>query len=446
MKRNLVLFFCVFLLHTQTYSQGGLGVLGAYLTGNDLVNKIDQTLKVSTGNIDLMSDGMFSKLNNQLSVAEQNLKIILGQELNKSIDNLGTKEKIALVELEKLRLTVESYKKTAFDLKDATILDIQTIVGNIIPWTKTDFMVQKIDGILQMKNEDEYKLKFTGIGFGANSEKFLASITKVSINGKKLKNFIENKIGNYTSYLMINPNEINTQLNSDKKINKIKIEVEVETNRKKTFNWIVKTHNISFTIDIYPNYAGKYKVKYVSSSKIWVSDIKDFKTSYTIPDHDQHTKRHDDIQKFLWTTHYDLPENKRFVNPRFFGAKGNGKAFMNIGEVSTESDGKTIKIWGENWGPPCIVFFGGDIEKQEIKANPETVIDEKDFYYGKYIYFDLPAEANFWIVEGVTITGKKFQITNKDSFLPLAEFSDIINLGDDKKRIMYKINSPDFFY
>lgn len=413
----------------------GLG----YIAGNELLssfwNKVDGTIQQATSNVDLMGNAYGVRLSNQLYVASQNLQQLLDKSLDKRFDQLDTKTQIALVEVEKLRRTVEDFKSTAFDLRDATVLDLQTVIGNIVPWAKTDFLIQQINGVTQFRKDADYKLKFMGIGFGANSDKLISQITTVLINGKAVTNYQENKLGNYTSYIVLPKDEVNANLNATG-ITVKKVSIKVVTIRKKCIRKVSKERSLTFYLTIFPDHAGVAKVSYTLPQKTWVTKQANYQTSYVTPDHHQTSA----IRHYFWTDYRELPEGQRFINAHVITRQGTGCAWTSENGIFTEHNDKQLRIWGETWGQPCIYFYGADIQEERITSTSTVSLPDMNANYGTSLSFDIESDVKYWTIDFTSVTGQKFQIVNKGSYLPLIEFSDVIDISSTQKRIIYKVN------
>lgn len=439
-KTLSIIILIMLSISTKTFSQGPWTV-GAVVLGNffaqDLIAQADRTAQKLMSQGESAGNALLIRTANQINVAIKNARLILTDELDKRFDQLDTHKKTLLYEMEKFRQSVENLKSVAFEFKDAFVVDIQSVIGDVVPWAKRDFLIQRIDGVTQLKKEIEYRFRFMGIGFGTNSDKLESKIKKVYIDNTETNNFYENKIHSNISEVSITAPTMNLTMTNDKP-RFATIRVTVQVNSKK--GWLIKrwsTHDydFDFRVTLYPLYAGKIKVKYAKPKTEWMTVSPNVIYSYTTPNHHQDRKP---IIHFPWEDYKSLPENQQFVNARYIKRGGSGCPWTEISGVEPQENGKVLKVWGETWGQSCTYFYQADI--QELKITGEDFEEaEYNMEYGNNVIIDMPSNVKYWEIDGTTITLHHFNFVGKSHYKDLIEFEDIVESGN-KKRAIYSVN------
>lgn len=304
------------------------GVVGGKLA-KDIISDLEKTAQVMLNNATQNANASVAQAANQLNVLAQNLRIELADELDKNIEKLSEEHQKLLTVAENYRITVENLKNDAFKFEKILKLDVKEILGEVLPWSKSNFSLEKIDGVTQLiepfevpdLNPDNvqfnkvdnsfvpqkisdtatiegsinktkvkptdisYKFILMGKGFGTNLDKYSSKIKKIIIgddeNSVTLKDneFRENKTESYVSNLEIATKSINKILDKNN-FNKVKILISVETESEKGFifkNKEIKVFDFVYYVTFLPRKI-KDIVIYYTTEKFDFASLEEKKT------------------------------------------------------------------------------------------------------------------------------------------------------------------------
>jgi len=278
--QKLPLFFVLCMsISNLTFAQI-LGPVAALVAGKQvkqILREASQIVDTKMANASLLGDALLSKGANELNVSIQNATLLFDKELNKTFEQLDTQSQKIIEQIANLRLSVERSTSQAYDLKDALIIDLMSVTGDIAWWSKQSFYVQRISGLAQVEQNYDYRIKIIGIGFGTDSEKKYARIKSISLNDKQNIPFLENKIAAHQSDINIDYRQLNDFLNPTKP-NLIKCKIVIEVNEKVGFiskHWKKQTFELPFMLTLLPKFASKLTIEYELPTSDWVklSDI-----------------------------------------------------------------------------------------------------------------------------------------------------------------------------
>ena len=436
----------LFFLTTKLYSQ--LEIPTAIVGGEvakSVIDKFEQTASKLLSQANSAGNALLSKAGNELNVASKNASLLLSDQLNTTFDKLSAENQKLLNEIEQFRLTAEKISLGTFDLKDALVIDLKKILGDALPWSRTDFYVQNIKGAIQLiQNEADYSLTILGIGFGYNQDGYQSKISAVYVNDKKI-NFNENKLSGNESQLLLSHSEVN-DLAVEKKITQIKARVIVETKRKEGFifkSWHTKTFDLPITISLLSKRLSNISVKYTFTKYDWQVVVPSSKYHSDLPDHNQGDSHN--ILHFPWTTEIRLPDNQRFTKPVAYSQQAQGEGagcpWTTFQSLTILENGKLLSAKFDTWGPPCRYYFEATIEEFK-ETNPiNDSLPRMFFEYGKNFVIELPKGAKYWQIQGQTLDFKEIDLIGKRNFSSLLTYQDTYPVGDII-RVVYKVGLP----
>lgn len=441
--KNIILTFLL-LWVTTCYSQTEtIAVIAGGEYVNDILKQFEITSNQLMNNANNTGNALIAKTANELDVTAKNLNLLLEKDLEKTFNQLNRENQKLLNQIESFRLTAENMTNATFELKDAMVIDIKRVVGDLAPWTRSGFFVQRVDGITQLKQDQaDYRIKVMGIGFGFNSDKNESRIKTLSINGNEIETFSENKLSANETEVMVPYSIINNNTFEDKNA-QITIKINIETKTKKGFifkKWKVKNFNLPLTITILPRQICSVKVSYTPTKFDWVTTVPFQQFNYTTPNHHQEDNP---ITHYTYEQEHRLPDNQRFINKvsNSQGASGHGCPWTSFNSLDILQNQKLLKAKFETWGYPCTYYYSATIQEfKEVDADdinlPDTCIE-----YGKNIIIELPKDTRFWRIQAQTADFKTIDIVGQNNYGDLIRFDNVIIVGN-LMRVIYKVNLP----
>lgn len=208
------------LLLNSFYCEAQLGPVTAYVAGKQvraIIKDVDDLVGKTMNNATIVGDGLISKAANELQVTAQNTMLLLDKQLDKRFEDLDTETQKIVLQMASLKLSLENTVSSAYDIKDALVIDLRSVFGDVLPWSKTNFFVQKIGGLAQITNfEEDYSLKILGIGFGIDNDKQRSYVKSIETKGGAKIKFVENKFAANQSEIKLSYVELNKIVNESK--------------------------------------------------------------------------------------------------------------------------------------------------------------------------------------------------------------------------------------
>ncbi|MFT4016992.1 MAG: hypothetical protein QM668_08530 [Agriterribacter sp.] len=505
MKKKYSLFIVIaFVSITQLNCGDTGGGLVFAISSTKIVKDVLKDIEVKANTLMnsayIDANALKSQLANELNVSAQNLQILLDKQLDKTFDKLSLENKKLLNEAELFRLEVDKLSKEAFELKNTTVLDVKGVLGDVLPWAKSKFFIQNIDGIVQLYREapnastatyfdgpkkgqglplqtaallspykissdvaNNYKFKIYGIGFGTNSDKSETRIKKLSINNTEIdsKMYSESKVAAYQSEIVVSKEIFAKFLKEDRlDTARIFIEREVKTKEGIIFkSWEVKNFSLDFIVTTIPRKIKNISIFYTTLNFDFSNDSSrvanlDFDSlpgtqvepvnpiiipySFTTPNHHQDNKP---IISYTYPVETSVNDNQKILSIKINNQPpvGTGCPWTSVLSSSILEDGKKMKVVFETHGQPCTYFYEATILSKVNIENDYTLSNTIE--YGTVFTFSLPVTAKYWKIDGITPDNRRISIVNRGNFESLIKFEDETTLGS-KKMVSYKVGLP----
>jgi hypothetical protein len=497
---GMVLSLAVFPLSCGDAGSGLVFAIGGKKVVKDILKDVEIKANSLMNSAYIDANSLKSQLANELNVSSQNLEILLNEQLDKTFDDLSLENKKLLNELELYRLEVDKLSNNAFELKNTTVLDIKGVLGDALPWVKTKFFIQDIDGIVQLhkfataateavyldgpkKGEkltpqtsvliaaqnlskdiaNNYKLKITGIGFGINSDKSETKIKKMLVNNTEIDSrmFSESKVAAYQSEIIISKEVVN-KLVEESRLDTVRVYIEREVRTQEGFlfkSWKTETFLLDFVITIIPRKIQNISILYTTldfdfpndSSRVANTDFSSLpgeqvkpvnpvvvQHSYTTPNHHQDKKP---IISYTYPVEISVNDNQKITSFKMESqpSVGTGCPWTSILSANILEDGRKLRVVFQTHGQPCTYFYEATVLSKINIENDYTLSNIIE--YGSVFTFALPSTARFWKIEGLTPDYKRISIVNRGGFENLIKFEDETMLGN-RKIVSYKIGMP----
>jgi hypothetical protein len=156
--------------------------------GGVVIDKIfqdaDQTIANAVAQAQNAGNGLLMHAADQASVLEQNAKLVVGDQRQKTFDSLDASEQDLLVEMEQWRRQVGAATNAAYDIVDTVNLDTSYQLSHL-PFTHVpDFFVQSVHGVAFLKQPGDYKVTLDALNLGIQSDR--KSVVTVVLDQKPL--------------------------------------------------------------------------------------------------------------------------------------------------------------------------------------------------------------------------------------------------------------------
>jgi hypothetical protein len=437
-----LIIFLLILSSLNSFSQIGIvEVIAGGEVVKNIINKFERSASVLLDQAKNSGNILIAKAGNEMNVAVKNATILLANQMNNTFDHLNNENQKLLNEIEKFRITAEKLSNNTFDLKDALVIDLKTILGDALPWSRTDFYVQRVKGATQLYgSQTDYSLKVLGIGFGFNQENFESKTTGVLINDENVA-YSDEKISGNESEIKISYNDLN-KFCTNSKVSQIKLKIVVETRRKSGLifkSWSSKHFELPLTITILPRTVNNIVVSYSFPKIDWVTINPFIEYSHLTTNHHQTGSP---ILHFAEIKEVRLPDNQRFTNGRQGrGPEGWGCPWTTLQSVNITEGGKLLTAKFDLWGGPCTYYFGATLEEFKESGSQEMTLPVTVFEYGKNFVIELPKGTKYWRIQGKTIDFKDIDIVGKADYENFVSYQNDYELGD-KYRVVYRIGLP----
>lgn len=443
-------FFIIFLLiigETVKAQVGAVvGVVGGDFAVKDVLNKFRQDAELLLNQANSDGNALINRMGNEVNVAVGNADILLQKDLNKTVSQLSDQNSRIIIAIAQLNKTAHELANTAYNIKDATILDLRKILGDYLPFNKSYFYVQRIDGITQLYNDqNDYIISIAGIGFGFDSEKFKSKI--IGIDQMNAVEYSEVKNASNLSNVTLKKEKINSLISNPSKITQLKLKLIIQVQRQTGVifhSWETKNFELPITLSIIPNTTPNIQVKYSMPKYDWVTipDQDPIVYSFSTPNHDQHDQRHDNIRSFTYDDYKSVTQNKRFVNPRLVGATGTGCPWTKLEFIHLEESGTKLHAQFSTWGLPCTYSYGATVQEyKQVGINEDNMQQITGIKYGGNIVVTIPNTCTYWEVNCKSADNNNINIIGPGSYGSLIVFSNIIDDGVNKK-IVYNVSYP----
>lgn len=129
-------------------------------------------------------NGLVSHAGSELNTAAQSAILLLGNDINKKVEDLDAGEQNALVAILQLEQWANTQMGKAYDIKDTSVVDLTNWESHWLITKTPDFFVQSIRGTALLPEPGDYHITVTALGLGVSSES-KASIT-ASIDGRPI--------------------------------------------------------------------------------------------------------------------------------------------------------------------------------------------------------------------------------------------------------------------
>ena len=427
-------FGCILGFSLCACQSGPESIPGILLSGKvaqDVVTDAEESGRNLLAEARSTGDALAAKTANELEVATKNAILLLGDQLDKTYDQLRPEFRLALQHLEKLRLSAESFRKGAFDLKDSLVLDLTEMYGALLPYARTDFFIQAIEGVTQLQKNGDYTIAVKGIGFGTDSDRRRGRILSISIDGKNVPEFKANKVQAHRTTIHLPNGALPFEERSVKMV-PVVVTVEVDSMKRGWFSGCGKsteknTFELPFHITLLPQYAGKLNVEYRVPRIDWVgAGRREYK--WTTPDHHQSGG---DIEHYHHSTCTRIEDPVRFGGSEGARKEGLGAPWANDPRAEVKDGGRQLCVSAEMWGHAFDVHYWADTRKL-APVGEETKQADLVIVYGKNAVLELPEKTSWWRLTGETTLFHPIDVV-KEGSMPDLEFKDLTTSGTTRK-------------
>ena len=411
-------------------------------TAKDIINEAETAAQNLLSQAERTGNALLGRLGNELSVAAANAALVVGDEADRVINKLSREVSPIVASLNELIDTANGFTKGAFELKDAAVLDLRSALGDVRFFvSRTDFMVQRIDGLMQIERTTaaEYKFSISGLGVGTDTSKMRNHVSQFLIDGKPVE-FVESRSRANKTDLNL-PNTALRGFFNRTKLVFLPVQITVDVETKKTLGgWKARSYTVPLRLALMPKTAGRVTVSWANDKLDWVNVLPEpSKYTHTTPDHNCHSG---DCRFFPESGQQRVPGNQRFVNPKVFGCGGEGCPWTRNSRATILGGGTILEFWTEAQGSPATHTYGALI--QELRVVGEVPGSKAyDLVYGSDLVIELPAKTKYWRIRGTTASFQSIDVVVDQSGDVLKYRRQVVT--GDKLRVIYAVVAPPGF-
>jgi hypothetical protein len=383
------------------------------------------------------ANATLARLANELNVAAANLRIAIGQDVDKKIGALSIEIQKASNALAALLAESRQFRIGIVDLKDSTVLDIKDIFDDTwLASGRTGFFVQRIDGLLQLEQSlgGSYRVGVFGLGFGPKSEERSGDIEWIKLGGRYVRARTHTPRAHYTELEIQNAELASLFKNRQLVSIPLQIGVVVRTDRvlSSIRGPLEERHVVTFHLSLLSTYAGSVKVYSESPTESWVT-VGPVSFAHTTP-------TVGNWQGF--STETSVPINEQFIGPTSYTHHSHGCGWTRGWSTAIVNEGHTLRLTGEIQGASCAAQYHATLQRKTAGPN-STAIAEQELQYGQLVTVDLPPGTKWWRVMGVSATRRPIDIVKCGSDETL-QCVDVTSVGDITK-VTFKVLPPTGF-
>lgn len=234
-----------------------------------IIEKAESASKSVLGNAENSGDTLLVRSADQLNLSASNIKRILGDEIDKSINRLSEEKRQLLVDLDEKTDRLERGIVDFQSISDTASLDLRSILGD--SWfSKNRLVMQRMRGLTQVQGATR-PIILTGSYIGTSGSDHKSEVT-VSVQGKIIhtqnspQSLHELRIG-------IAPEILQAYfLSNVESFVPIKFHVNQEFRKCKLFvfcAWESRSYDVGAHLILFPKYAGDIKVSVQSRKYGW---------------------------------------------------------------------------------------------------------------------------------------------------------------------------------
>jgi hypothetical protein len=244
------------------YPPAQIGLVAIPLAGflvKDLISKFQEVAHRMMFEAQNTGDALLTKFGNELEVATKNLDYVLSKQQATLFDNLSVQQQGAFIELNNLINALNNATDHASTIAELTNLDLIEFTNRLkLITNKIDFYISSINGQTFVFQDSDYRLMFTGIGFGFDDSTHTYRV-RVTIGGQVIPDTSITRPS--THQLQVNiPNTLVKAFFKDTKIEYVPVSFETNIMTKSGSSWKTDTYNVNFNLTLLPILAGEIKI------------------------------------------------------------------------------------------------------------------------------------------------------------------------------------------
>lgn len=419
------LFFAIFFItiscnDSKTFSLSDIAkgklttnISNVSLTGLTVSKLIDKFHEVAS---QLMFEGenrgnaLAQILGNQLDISIQNANIAFKEQQNILFENLDQIEKSFFVQLNGIIDESKTSIGRAISILEITNLNLYELT-NRLPFTKKNYnYINKIQGLVQIHQSGNYKIRVSGLGFGQDLD-YIKYTPQVTIGGKEVNANLLSRMPQFDMDITL-PHELLEPYFKNDSLQSLPLQIKMVAKVVEKCGLVFNCENEVVTnwnmkIILMPIYAG-----YITGVENLENEVLDGKTeqvSVTIntPDGSQ-----------AWDRTLEVTEKQRIIGVRYNCVSGMCGWSYNLRKGGYDPDyeivneGKKANVYRLTQGPATIIYYA-DYQTLIPVAKPKK-IDTIKLEFGKKFTIPLSKENTScrYKLEGKLYTGQDIFISS----------------------------------
>jgi hypothetical protein len=434
----------------------GKGIATSF-AGKTVSNIINDFRLSGVGLIDQAThsgNALIARAGNEAGVLAKNLDFILKDDINLTFEKLSEERRALLIEAEAIRRDLNRLTDSAYNFKDTTALDLNSVVTSL-PFTKKTFFLQSVRGLSFLPQVGDFRIQVMASTLGVDEE----TSTNIQVykgQGKDMK-LIPDAITDqskqrFTAEISI-PNQTIINDFNDNSLSLLPLTVHFEVTKKSgwwIFSSLDKTsYDVPIFLSLLPKSAASVVVLTKKPTYGW-KEVGSKSVRYSTPNRNCTKKCRGEPTRGGNRIEFAVSGGpapykvgyQRFINPsqRCIGGNCGWSDSYNLG--LTEYDTRLVFTW-DTWSTPGTWEATANVQEYQVTNEAETITDSQNAYFGRVFELIVPADFTYGIVRVRTFTKQEYEI-----ILGQADQNGILTYqgespaGPEMKRILYKVNDP----
>ncbi len=432
------------------YSQAGaLAAIPAIAYGSnkasDILKQAEQTANNILSNAEAAGNRVLTDAALKLNVVSQNLNLLLGNNINTAFDRLGTEERNAVSELNRLIEEANGMMAKATTLSDDLDIDLNNTLERVPLLKKAPLSVSRIAGLYQVHQGLPYPVVIRGNGFGLNGLSRKTTAT-VFLNGHQLDAQYISPNDKHETILAI-PSAMLEPYFKPTIVTYVALWINL-TDNSGLFS-SPKQYPFNLRLVLFPRASAVLDVAAITNEKTWDS-LPQFDRPFEYPHHGdgsaslipiRRTEPFPDTQQAV-SAKIEWPTGQMLDACRWCTAPDSSPLLQNQSKTyEIDNNAHTILFKAMCNGSLCLLRWIATFKQLGTKATVVSVATKQPVGYGEQFSFELPPNTADWVVSGHFYTGQAITCKkgNCGAFMdPISE----IPIAASQTRVTFKLRSP----
>lgn len=425
-------------------AQTVVGAIATGLTGKALLDKANTVLTENIGKLNYGGNALMGRIASEMNVLMRAIDITAQHNLDTAVNAMQDEAGKAFYRLAQLVDEFESAQNKAYAARDATVVDIATILSGL-PGVDLVF-IERINGLAQFDEGGDYVISVTATELKPGVAGVTSEVS-LSVDGKPITPVRIERSGGNEAIIVIGRDNLAGHFKPDR-INVVPGEVTLSIHRSpwySLFGWFDETKNVAAPIYIsfFPKSIATVTVAARVKRYAWI-DLPPEKYA-------QHTS--DDCGNGGCRVTYRLNMSVPIGDVEQVGAQrivriekvceplwgpNSCADWHRITTSGISSNKSQASMDIEHWGEKNAYWIRAYIQEYR-EILPEDVKQTVEMRYDRNFEFVVPKNTTYWRITGRTITGQNIDVV-KEQPTPLLKLVNALDEGQGAKRVVYTVD------